>query len=411
MRVRVESWGKEIATKMEAVLAIDQLDWEHRLRYAAEVFFESMQVADYSIRVEQSRGHNAGLHVGGGLVLPETELREMFSALSLQRELETGRTDDLGRFDEAAIQWDTSNPWIDALAQKAAGTMGHAEQAEGNGFRVFMTHDIDRTTACEPTSVLKSLLNSTGLLRRSALPLRAVSSRRSILRTIEKMLEIEARHEVGAYYFLMSGPYGMGRFSSRTDIRWRASKEVVKLLQGAGMTIGLHGSFHAKDGSTYREEKDQIEQVAECRVTCHRNHYLRFDTRRICRQLEAADIHHDFSVGFVTRLGFRAGCGRPYRLFDHAQNRGSRVREIPLLFMDSVLRGCGCKEALQDLTRALRKVKGIKGCVGLLFHPETFLIRPDVWEFFERVMEVCRELGADVSGRLPVVRCQQGVLK
>ncbi len=82
------------------------------------------------------------------------------------------------------------------------------------------------------------------------------------------------------------------------------------------MTVGLHGSYYAREQDSYRAEKERLEQVLGTAVTTHRNHYLRFDPMRMWSQLEAAGIRHDFSVGFNYRLGFRAGCARAYRGFD-----------------------------------------------------------------------------------------------
>jgi hypothetical protein len=143
-----------------------------------------------------------------------------------------------------------------------------------------------------------------------------------------------------------------------------------------------------------------LEQVLGRSVVHHRNHYLRFDSTRICSQLEAAGIQYDFSVGFSQRLGFRAGCAHAYRGFDVLQSRPSGLVFVPLLFMDGLLFLGDRAEVLRRLRSALEAAKQVSGCVSLLFHPELFLVEGGFSDFFEEVLSLCGELGADLSGRL-----------
>jgi len=46
-------------------------------------------------------------------------------------------------------------------------------------------------------------------------------------------------------------------------------------------------------------------------------------------------------------------------------------------------------------------VKAVQGCVCLVFHPETFLIDSRAWPLFQNIVQMCRDIGADLSGKLP----------
>ena len=229
-----------------------------------------------------------GLSAAGRPLVSPAELDAIFCSASLTRELQTGRKEVLGRFDERALGWDISIPWIDRRAQ----TLSHGTGAAGapDGFRVIMTHDMDRTTGCEPTALLNAFLKAGGLRRSSCLGLRDTLSSGALVRNVARLLEYEQAHGIGALYFMMAGPYGMGRYANRTDIRWRTSREIARLVQEARMEIGLHGSFHAREQNRYAEEKQRIEQVVGCALRAHRNHYLRFDPERLPAQMEAAGL-------------------------------------------------------------------------------------------------------------------------
>jgi hypothetical protein len=340
-----------------------------------------------------------GLSTGAHSLVSQAELDAIFDSASLVRELQTGWKEALGRFDERALAWDISVPWIDRRAQALVQRAGKA--GAPGGFRVIMTHDVDRTTGFEPTALLNSFLKAGGLRRSACLGLRDTCSPRALVRNVERLLEYEQAHGVGACYFMMAGPYGRGRYATRTDIRWRASREIVRLVQQAGMSIGLHGSFYARERNTYAEEKQRVEQVLGCALRAHRNHYLRFDPERLPAQMEAAGLEYDFSMGFRTRVGFRTGCAHVHRAYDLLNHRTSSLRLVPLVFMDTVLCDGEPAARLAELHSVLQQTREVGGCVSLLFHPETLIEQRDGWTWFERTVGMCAELGADLSGVLP----------
>jgi hypothetical protein len=343
-----------------------------------------------------------GLHIEDLPAVSAEELDEIFASGSLARERKTFRMDALGRFDEAAITWDISDPWIDRRAQALAERLCLDSAKLGQRqFKVIITHDLDRTTGFEPTAILNAILKAAGVRRSACLGVRETLSPCALVRNIERLLKYERAHGVGAYYFMMAGPYGWGRYSTRTDIRWKASRQIAKLVQQAGMTVGLHGSFDARERNSYGEEKDRVEQVIGTRINTHRNHYLRFDPEKLPSQMEAAGIGYDFSVGFGSHIGFRNGCAHVIRAYDFLNSRTSNLRSVPLLFMDTVYSRGNTNSVRASLRQALMKVRDVGGCVSLLFHPELFLVNSDGWSWFEEAIAICEELGADLSGVLP----------
>ena len=389
---------------MKALLKIGENRPAASLEYAARVLLNSMGSNLPIERDETPREQAACLVLPGDLVVPEELLEKIYASVTLQRELATGRMDRMGRFDERAIAWEISRPWIDLAAEDIAGRAAGGGTALGGRerrFRVIVTHDVDRTTGFEPTSILRSLLQVLRLRKDPWLPLGLSLSPGALEDNIHRLLEFESAHGIGAYYFMMSGPYGLRLHSSRSDVRWSVSRRIAEAIRQAGMTIGLHGSYYARERNSYPDERARLEQVVRAPVTCHRNHYLRFDTTEVWSQLEAAGIQYDFSVGYASRMGFRAGTARPYPTFALAHRRPSGVIAVPLLYMDAAHEDSNHAETFAQLRVALEQVKAVQGCVSVLFHPELFLVDKGLWPRFQEMIAVCRDLGADLSGRLP----------
>jgi len=338
-----------------------------QLRYASRVLLDSMGLDSPPHLAGISESPNGGLTLSDGVVVPEAKLEEVFVSVTLQRELTTGGQDKLGRFDERAITWDTSKPWIDLTAKEVSQKLrngGDPVPLKEERFRVIISHDIDTTIGLEPTSLINSVLQSVGL-RKDCIPFSLSIAPKTHVDNTRRLLDFEAANDVGAYYFMLSGPYGLRRYSSRYDAKWRNARRIAQSIKRAGMMIGLHGSFYAKDDDSYRKEKERLENAVDAPITCHRNHYLRFDSRKVWRQLEAAGIEYDFSVGFRSRLGFRAGCARAYRTFDLSSGRESRVLSVPLLYMDTLLLDSDRSVLLRELRAALQEAQKVTGCVSL----------------------------------------------
>lgn len=389
---------------MQTTLTVHEGASTEELKFAASVLLDSLGLVS-PIEVTQSEDRaSLGLTLPSGAFVPQAQLEDTFAAITLQRERDTGAFDTKGRFEEQAVEWDVRRPNIDLEARQFARQSDAASQCDllaEEPFQVIISHDVDRLVGRELWCLAKSLLPAIGVRPEGAFPLATAFSRRAFADNICQLLDFEVANDIGAYYFMLSGPYGIGRYSSRYDCRWSLARETIANIRQAGMTVGLHGSYYARDRNGYLAEKERLEQVAECPIVCHRNHYLRFDSERIWNQLEAAGIDYDFSLGFSSRLGFRAGSARAHRTFDTIERRPSKVLAIPLLYMDCAVPHDDRQACLESIRLALVDVKSVGGCVSLLFHPGAFLLDRRFRELFEEVVALCRDLGADLSGTLP----------
>jgi len=377
-----------------------------RLRYAAQTLLEGMG-QPFELEVQPAVTRAAGLLLPGDVWVAEEQLREVFSAVSLHHEFADGRSqspDDPSDLNDSNTAQKADRPWVDLLACSLFERLPaecQGRRSDGPSFRVIISHDVDWTTLLEPVIWLKLALRTLRMLRRECFSLGTVISPGVLVRNVESLLQYEVDQGIGAYYFMLSGPHSFWRGGSRYDIHWPTARRMASLIQEAGMVLGLHGSYRASDRDRYALEKRRLEGVAGREVTCHRNHYLRFDPRRTWRQLEAAGFQYDFTVGYRRGLGFRAGVGRVYSAFDLARERVCSLRLVPLLLMDSFAPLSDLRGLLCQLRRALLWVKQIGGCVSLLFHPELFLVTREYRTLFEESVSLCRDLGADLSGELP----------
>ncbi len=69
-----------------------------------------------------------------------------------------------------------------------------------------------------------------------------------------------------------------------------------------------------------------------------------------------------------------------------------------MAFMDTAVEGKSVAEALAIVRDVLVKVREVRGCVSLNFHPEPLAASPQAVAIFRESVLLAKELGADLNG-------------
>jgi len=115
-----------------------------------------------------------------------------------------------------------------------------------------------------------------------------------------------------------------------------AMKTLISSLAQQGK-IGLHPSFFSGGENIFLGEKSLLENIIGKAISCSRQHYIRIQTPKTYRYLIEHGIKEDFSMGYGSALGFRAGTGRSFYWFDLEKNEQTILRIHPFCFMDSTV--------------------------------------------------------------------------
>ncbi len=366
------------------LLLASTAEWRSRLEWLA---VELARQAGSSLRPVWSEAASAELRLGERR-MEHAELEGLWRRLSLEAE-QDGPLDGFGRFDERHAPQDLDRPWITERAREFFG-----EAAGTPEFHVFFTHDVDRTTGLEATSLVKAALQTLARRGSNWLSLGAALDHGRMNRRLRELLELESAEGVRGIYFMISGPAGLGRYDSRTDIRWRSALRAARMIREHGGVIGLHGSFHVREERGYAQEARRIRQATGEAVLLQRNHYLRLDTRRFCGQLEDAGIRLDCSLGFTRRMGYRTGVSGLWRPWNLEQERPAAIAALPLVYMEAPGQQKDPEPVLRELEQVLRPAAQAGGALTLLVHPEVFAVDRRWYDMYRELIRLCRGLGA-----------------
>jgi peptidoglycan/xylan/chitin deacetylase (PgdA/CDA1 family) len=294
----------------------------------------------------------------------------------------------------------------------------------GRAFAVCLTHDVDLfSPASTPRQALRSMRVSLAggarsrreravrLMRPGVRAARSLANGVSLAPaadTLERCVEIEARHGVTASYFFTTYP---GRDGHRYDCvydfddvcRFRGERvrvrDVVRTLQHEGFDVGLHGSYNsALVPGLLAGERRALEEAAGFPVSTTRQHFVHWDVRRTPRLQSEAGLSADSTLGFNRNLGFRTGTSLPHRLFDLDRGAPLDLVEVPLLVHDGALLRpdaleLGRELGLATLTSFLDTVREVGGLATVIVHPNN-LARDEYLALFEATIEYGLRHGA-----------------
>jgi peptidoglycan/xylan/chitin deacetylase (PgdA/CDA1 family) len=290
-----------------------------------------------------------------------------------------------GRFLASSSKLDPLDPPLERLRR----SLGLAPPAYGGArFAVALTHDVDVPWKWTRIGVLGAAARLKGhVLARSAGP--ALHEAKGLARVpvhklrgsdpnwrFEEIVAEEREHGASSTFFVMAG-HGHRADGAAPEAYDRLRPRLVETLVGAGVEVGLHGSYlAAEDVEKLARERALLAQL-DGPLLGHRYHYLRVDPHRNLVPLADLGFRYDTSLGFPDALGFRAGIAHPFRPWDLEANRPADLIEIPLAVMDATL----AEERYESLSPSAAKPRVLElldwaeehgGGFSLLWHPERF---------------------------------------
>lgn len=155
-----------------------------------------------------------------------------------------------------------------------------------------------------------------------------------------------------------------------------AFRPVLALLKKKQALAGLHPSYATfLNGALLKKEAGQISADLGAPVTLSRQHYLRFDIRSTPELLLKNGIIADFSMGFASSPGFRAGTAYPFYYYDFAAEKSSGLLFVPFCAMDGaylIYDQVSPEAAYESMLQLALEIKKSGGNFISVYHERTF---------------------------------------
>ena len=205
--------------------------------------------------------------------------------------------------------------------------------------------------------------------------------------TYDQLLEIQKKNNFESIYFFLLGDYGIN--DKNVPVQSRKFQSLIKSISDYSK-VGIHPSF----GSNAKPEKLKIEikrlqGILNAEVSRSRQHFLKLVFPDTYRNLIEADIKEDYTMGFASSIGFRAGTCTAFNFYDLDQEIETKLRIIPFAVMDATLKfymKVKPEDAINYIHPIIDEVKKVKGTFISLWHNES-MSENKIWKNWSAVYE------------------------
>jgi hypothetical protein len=267
-------------------------------------------------------------------------------------------------------------------------------------YQFISTIDVDNAFAYK----YKSLLRTIGGFLKDLYKLKFLSflNRFAVLsnikkdpfNTFDKLLEYKKKYNATTLFFFLIADY------TTFDTNVSASKNKFRLLIKSIVdyaNVGLHPSYFTMlNGALLKKEKERLEDITNMPTKRSRQHYLRFSMPETYQNLIDLEIEEDYSMGYASNVGFRAGTCTPFYFYDLDFEIQTPLKVFPFALMDTTLNDymkLTPKQSLGRIRDLRNEVKAVDGLFITLFHNES-LSNYTRWKGWQRLYESMLKIAA-----------------
>lgn len=281
------------------------------------------------------------------------------------------------------------NIWVkhfsDTLGKKFPA-FTHAGKPSG-GFKFMPTYDIDIAFSFRNKGWLRNIggfLKSPSLKRIKVL----LGLAKDPFDTFDLMDKWHKKYDLSPVYFFLLAQQN-GRYDKNILPQKSAMKKLIQSI-AKNYVVGIHPSWQSGDnGLLMNEEKNLLETISGDDIVRSRQHYIRFSLPDSFRQLIAAGITDDYSMGYGSINGFRASVASSFYWFDLQKNESTNLKLHPFCFMEAnsfYEQKYSPAEGFDELMRYCNVCKDVNGQLISIWHNHFFGTDP-IFEGWRKMYE------------------------
>ncbi len=205
--------------------------------------------------------------------------------------------------------------------------------------------------------------------------------------TYDLQLQLQKHYNLKPLYFILFAEYA--EFDKNIPVNNLSFQRLIKSLADYA-EVGIHPSYDSNLSS--KKLKIEIETLAKIlnrEITKSRQHFLKLNFPTTYRNLINLDITDDYTMGYASETGFRAGICNTYPFYDLDLETETKLNIHPFQVMDGTLKDyqqLTPEEGLTKVKAVIDEVKAVNGTFISLWHNES-LSNLDRWAGWQYIYE------------------------
>lgn len=269
------------------------------------------------------------------------------------------------------------NIWALMLSKTLCELFPELKAAERK-FKFIPTYDIDAAFSYKYKGLVRTIGGFMKSLR--SLDMEEFTERFRVLTgktrdpfdTYDYQLELQEKYKLNPIYFILFADYGINDKNTPTD--HTRFQELIKALADYA-DIGIHPSYTSNTQTEkLREEVYSIGRVLNKEIRKSRQHFLKLYFPTTYRNLLNLDINDDYTMGFASAPGFRAGICDAYPFYDLESEAETSLLIHPFTLMDGTLKDylqLDPQMAVEKAKKLIDEVKAVNGTLITIWHNES----------------------------------------
>lgn len=269
------------------------------------------------------------------------------------------------------------NIWVNEIGDKLKEFYPDL-QFKKKSFTFIPTYDIDAAWAYKNKGLVRTVAATVRDLVN--LDFKEIETRTRVLTkkekdpfdTFDNQIKWQKELKLRPIYFILCGEYDL--YDKNVPLKNTDFQNLIKRL-GDYADVGIHPSFASfLNVGKMKTEIQNLSKVLKREITKSRQHFLRLRLPESYEKLIQLDITDDYTMGYASQVGFRAGIADTFRFFDLAQDSSTNLYIHPFAVMDGTLRDyldLDCEKSLEKVKELITEVKKVNGTFILLWHNET----------------------------------------
>jgi len=190
--------------------------------------------------------------------------------------------------------------------------------------------------------------------------------------TFDYLLRLQKKYEFKSIYFFLLADYGHN--DKNITVTSKKFQLLVKSMADY-VQVGIHPSWASNTNSEKLPvEIQRLESITKREVFRSRQHFLKLDLPTTYRRLIDLGITEDYTMGYASQVGFRAGTSLPFHFYDLDMEVQTQLILHPFAVMDGTLNEymeLPVDDAQYLVKELMDRVKQVNGTFISLWHNET----------------------------------------
>lgn len=295
------------------------------------------------------------------------------------------RAEDSFAFRNGFLDKPLVNSWAEDMKQVLVQRYPNLEFRQ-NTFEFISTFDIDVAFAYRERPLFRTAGGYLKALLRG--DFKEMGERASVLSglpdpydTFGEMRKMQKEYAYRQITFFLLANYG--KHDKNIDVE---SSEVLRQTIRAVSNFsdtGIHPSYRScSEPAALSLEIGRLEKLLNKPVRKSRQHFLKLGFPGTYAGLISHGIREDYTMGYASACGFRAGICSPFRFYDLVAETGTELLIYPFQVMDGTLKDymkLPPAEAIAKAKAMIDEVRNVKGLFVLLWHNHSLSDRGE-WE-------------------------------